>query len=52
VGTPAVTSRGFGVEEMKMIAKWLKLCATDFEANKEQITREVIALCEKYPIYN
>ena len=52
VGTPAVTSRGFGIEEMKMIAKWMKLVATDFEANKEKITAEVIALCEKYPIYN
>ena len=52
VGTPAVTTRGFGVEEMKLIAKWLKLCATDFEANKEKITEEVIALCEKFPIYN
>ena len=52
VGTPAVTSRGFGVDEMKMIAKWMKLVATDFDANKEKITQEVIALCEKYPIYN
>ena len=52
VGTPAVTSRGFCEEEMKLIAKWMKLVATDFEANKEEITREVIALCDKYPIYN
>ena len=52
VGTPAVTSRGFGEEEMKLIAKWMKLVATDFEASKDEITREVIALCEKYPIYN
>ena len=52
VGTPAVTSRGFGEEEMKLIAKWMKLVATDFEATKEEITKEVIALCEKYPIYN
>jgi glycine/serine hydroxymethyltransferase len=37
---------------MKMIAKWMKLVATDFDANKEKITEEVIALCEKYPIYN
>ena len=51
VGAPAVTSRGFKEEEMKKIAKWLKLVATDFEANKEQITKEVIALCEKFPIY-
>lgn len=51
VGTPAVTSRGFKEAEMEMIADWMKQIATDFEANKERITKEVIALCEKYPIY-
>ena len=51
VGAPAVTSSVFKEEEMKLIAKWMKLVATDFEANKEQITKEVIALCEKFPIY-
>ena len=51
VGTPAVTTRGFKEEEMRLIAKWLKLVATDFEANREQITAEVVALCDKYPIY-
>jgi len=51
VGTPAVTSRGFKEEEMVKIAKWMKLVATDFENSKEEITKEVIALCEKYPIY-
>lgn len=52
VGTPAVTTRGFKEEEMKMIAKWMKLAATDFEANKEKITSEVVALCDRFPIYN
>ncbi len=52
VGTPAVTSRGFKEAEMKMIAKWLREVATDFEANRERITKEVMALCEKYPLYN
>ena len=51
VGTPAVTSRGFGEEEMLKIAKWLKLAATDFEANKELIASEVKATCDKFPIY-
>jgi len=51
VGTPAVTSRGFKEEEMKKIAHWVKLVATDFEANKEAIKKEVIQLCEKYPLY-
>ena len=51
VGTPAVTSRGFGKEEMLLIAKWMKLVATDFDANKDQIKAEVEALCKKFPIY-
>ena len=52
VGTPAVTSRGFKEEEMLKIAGWIKDIATDFEGNKVRVTAEVIALCEKYPIYN
>ena len=52
VGTPAVTSRGFKEEEMLKIAGWIKDIATDFEGNRERVTAEVIALCEKYPIYN
>ncbi len=52
VGTPAVTSRGFKEPEMLLIAKWIKEIITDFDANKERITKEVIALCEKFPIYN
>lgn len=51
VGTPAVTTRGFKEDEMIMIAKWLRDVAVDFENQKERITNEVIALCEKYPIY-
>ncbi len=52
IGTPAVTSRGFKEAEMKKIAHWLKLVATDFENSKEAITREVIQLCNQFPIYS
>lgn len=52
VGTPAVTTRGFKETEMKQIAKWIREIAVDFEGNKDRITKEVIALCEKYPIYS
>ena len=51
VGTPAVTTRGFKEPEMASIAKWIALCATDFEPNKEKITNEVTELCSRYPIY-
>ena len=52
IGTPAVTSRGFGKEEMVKIAKYIKDVIYDFENSKERITKEVIELCEKFPIYN
>ena len=52
VGTPAVTSRGFGKEEMRLIATWMRDVAADFEGNRERIAGEVMALCEKFPIYN
>lgn len=52
VGTPAVTTRGFKEEEMLKIAEWMREIATDFDNVKDRITKEVIALCEKFPIYN
>ena len=51
LGAPAVTSRGFKEAEMKQIAKWIKDVVVDFENSKERITKEVMALCDKYPIY-
>jgi len=51
VGTPAVTSRGFKEEDMKTIAKLIKLTATDLENSRDYIISEVDKLCTKYPIY-
>lgn len=51
VGTPAVTSRGFKETEMKMIAKWMRDVAVDFEGNRERVLAEVSALCAKFPLY-
>ncbi len=52
IGTPAVTSRGFKENEMKMIASWIKEVAVDYENSKQRISDEVVNLCEKFPIYN
>ena len=52
VGTPAVTTRGFGVEEMKVIAHLIKLAATDFENTADECRAKVAELCEKFPLYN
>ena len=51
IGTPAVTSRGFKENEMKLIANWLTDIITDFEGNKEKVSSEVQELCEQFPIY-
>ena len=52
IGTPAVTSRGLGKDDMVKLAELIGLCATDFEAKADYIRDEVTAICEKYPIYN
>ncbi|MBQ3482713.1 MAG: serine hydroxymethyltransferase [Clostridia bacterium] len=51
IGTPAATSRGFGVAEMDMIAGWIWDVVHDFENSKERVSAEVVALCRKFPIY-
>ena len=51
VGTPAVTSRGFKEPEMVKIARWMGMAARDFEGSREQVRREVDALCREFPIY-
>ncbi len=51
VGTPAVTTRGFKEPEMAKIADFIYDTMTDFDNSKERITKEVIELCESFPIY-
>ena len=51
IGTPACTSRGFVEEDMKTIARLIKLTVTDFDTKKDEIKKEVEALTAKYPLY-
>ena len=51
LGTPAVTSRGFREEEMKLIARWIYDVTVDFEGNRERVSREAQELCARFPIY-
>ncbi|MBQ4141475.1 MAG: serine hydroxymethyltransferase [Clostridia bacterium] len=51
VGTPAVTTRGFGLEEMDKIAGFISDAVYDFENKKASIAEGVAELCAKFPIY-
>ncbi len=51
IGTAAVTTRGFGVEEMVKIAELITMVIEDFEGNKEKCIAEVKAICDKFPLY-
>ncbi len=52
VGTPAVTSRGFGTAEMKQIAGFLTDILRDPEGSSARVAEEVAALCAQFPIYS
>ena len=51
LGTPAVTTRGFGVEEMDKIAEYISLALNDFDNNKDTIRQGVNEICDKFPLY-
>lgn len=51
IGTPAVTSRGLGAEEMVKIAEYIHLAATDFENKADAIRAGVNEICANYPLY-
>ena len=51
IGTPAVTTRGLVEEDMRTIAKLIKLSITDFDTKADYIRDEVTKICTKYPLY-
>ena len=51
IGTPAVTTRGFGTPEMLRIAEFIWQAATDFDNKANDIRRNVRDICANFPIY-
>ncbi|ESW59899.1 MAG: serine hydroxymethyltransferase [Rhodobacter sp. CACIA14H1] len=59
LGTPAGTTRGFGEEEFRQIARWIVEVVDGLAANGEddngaveaKVKAEVEALCARFPIY-
>ncbi|MBQ2941243.1 MAG: serine hydroxymethyltransferase [Clostridia bacterium] len=51
LGSPAVTTRGFKEEDMKEVARIIKIAALGDESKYEEARARVKALCDKYPLY-
>lgn len=47
IGTPAVTTRGLKEEDMKTIAKLIKMTVTDFDTKADEIRAAVNEICGK-----
>jgi len=52
IGTPAVTSRGMGQEEMKTIAGWIVKVISNIHNQQvlSQIREEVVQMCSRFPV--
>jgi glycine hydroxymethyltransferase len=52
VGTPALTTRGMGTDEMRTIGKWIleALRAPEDEAVLNRIRNEIRTLCQQFPV--
>ena len=58
LGSPAATTRGFGVEEFRQIGRWigevlrgLASQANDNEGTERRVRQVVTQLCERFPVY-
>jgi glycine hydroxymethyltransferase len=51
IGTPALTTRGMKVGELRQVAKWIAevLSAADDAAVRERVRGRVLGLCEQFP---
>ena len=52
IGTPALTTRGMGQDEMKQVGQWIfkALSNPDDASVHESIRNDVRALCEHFPV--
>ncbi len=53
LGTPAITTRGFGTDETRLLAGWIADVLDDIgnEATIERVRGQVLELCGRFPVY-
>ncbi len=59
IGTPAITTRGFGIAEMERLANWMADVMDSVTAEGEfdksvadRVKSEVLELCNEFPVYD
>jgi len=53
LGTPAITTRGFGADETRELSGWIAdiLDDLDNEETNARVRDQVLALCKRFPVY-
>jgi glycine hydroxymethyltransferase len=53
LGTPAITTRGFGVDETRQLTGWIADILDDVENEEiiDQVRSQVLDLCQRFPVY-
>ncbi len=54
LGTPAITTRGFGVDETRELSGWIADILDDItnEETIERVRGQVLDLCKRFPVYD
>jgi len=59
IGTPAITTRGFGIAEMATLANWMADVMDSVQQDgsfdssvTDRIKADVVALCNRFPVYD
>ena len=53
LGTPAITTRGFGVDETRLLSGWIAdiLDDIDNDGTIDSVREQVLELCQRFPVY-
>tara|TARA_B100000953_G_C17737897_1_gene331240 strand:- start:96 stop:554 length:459 start_codon:yes stop_codon:yes gene_type:complete len=53
LGTPAITTRGFDIHEVRLLTDWIVSILDDInnEVTIQNVQKEVLRLCKRFPVY-
>ncbi len=53
LGTPAITTRGFGVDETRLLSGWIADILDDIDNDGmiDSVREQVLELCQRFPVY-